>query len=226
MAKTGMVITIGRQYGSGGHVVGKLLAEKLEIPYYDKSLLSEASRDSGISEELFENHDEKPTRSLLYSLVTGIQSRPDPAGMYLDMPLNHRIFLAQFDTIRRIASEGPCVLVGRCADYVLRDRPDVINVFIRADMEHRVARAIERGDDPLHAEDIIRREDKRRASYYNYYATGTWGDVNNYDLCIDSSKLGYEECANLLVSYVAVRERLLRAASSRLAPKGPAEEGR
>ena len=209
MAKTASVITIGRQYGSGGRVVGRALAEKLEIPYYDKELLAEAAKDSGICQELFEDHDEKPTRSLLFSLVTGSSLHGDAGGGYLDMPLNHKIFLAQFDAIRRIAGEGPCVIVGRCADYVLRDQPHVVNVFIKADMAHRVARAIERGADPAKAEDVVRKADKQRASYYNYYATSTWGDVNNYDLCLDTGKIGYAGAVNLICDYVALREAAL-----------------
>lgn len=209
MAKTNMVITIGRQYGSGGREVGRRLASRLEIPYYDKEILSEASKDSGICEELFEDHDEKPTRSFLYSLVTGVQTHGNPSTMYMDMPLNHRIFLAQFDTIRRLAGNGPCVVVGRCADYVLRDEKNVVNVFLKADMEHRIERAIERGAEPSRAQDIVKRRDKERASYYNYYATTTWGDVNNYDLCLDTGKVGYDGAVDMIIAYVALREKLL-----------------
>ena len=209
MAKTNMVITIGRQYGSGGREVGRRLASRLEIPYYDKEILSEASKDSGICEELFEDHDEKPTRSFLYSLVTGVQTHGNPSTMYMDMPLNHRIFLAQFDTIRRLAGNGPCVVVGRCADYVLRDEKNVVNVFLKADMEHRIERAIERGAEPSRAQDIVKRRDKERASYYNYYATTTWGDVNNYDLCLDTGKVGYDGAVDMIIAYNALREKLL-----------------
>ncbi len=209
MAKTNMVITIGRQYGSGGREVGRRLASRLEIPYYDKEILSEASKDSGICEELFEDHDEKPTRSFLYSLVTGVQTHGNPSTMYMDMPLNHRIFLAQFDTIRRLAGNGPCVVVGRCADYVLRDEKNVVNVFLKADMEHRIERAIERGAEPSRAQDIVKRRDKERASYYNYYATTTWGDVNNYDLCLDTGKVGYDGAVDMIIAYIALREKLL-----------------
>ena len=209
MAKTNMVITIGRQYGSGGREVGRRLASRLEIPYYDKEILSEASKDSGICEELFEDHDEKPTRSFLYSLVTGVQTHGNPSTMYMDMPLNHRIFLAQFDTIRRLAGNGPCVVVGRCADYVLRDEKNVVNVFLKADMEHRIERAIERGAEPSRAQDIVKRRDKERASYYNYYATTTWGDVNNYDRCLDTGKVGYDGAVDMIIAYIALREKLL-----------------
>ena len=212
MAKTNSVITIGRQYGSGGRIIGRMLAERLEVPYYDKELLTEAAKQSGICEELFENLDEKPTRSLLFSLVTSIQGGRGENSMYMDMPLNHRIFLAQFDAIRRIANEGPCVLVGRCADYVLRDHPNLISVFIKADMSARVARAIERGADPAKAEDFVRKQDKQRASYYNYYSTTTWADITNYDICVDSSRLGYEGACDLLVDFIAMREKRLQEA--------------
>ena len=204
---TNSVITIGRQFGSGGRQVGELLAKRLNIPYYDKQLLAEASKDSGICEEMFEDHDEKPTRSLLFSLVTGMQVRGDAGSMYMDMPLNHKIFLAQFDAIRRIASEGPCVIVGRCADYVLKDKKNAISVFIKADMASRMERAVQLyGVNPDKAEEAVRRADKQRASYYNYYATATWGDVNNYDLCVDTGKLGIEGTVELLERYIALRE--------------------
>ena len=210
---TNLVITIGRQFGSGGRKVGRLLAEKLDIPYYDKELLAEAAKDSGICQEIFENHDEKPTRSLLFSLVTGMQMHGDPGSMYMDMPLNHKIFLAQFDAIRRIASEGPCVIVGRCADYVLRDKPNAVSVFVKADIRQRVERAVSLyGVDPARAEETVRKADKQRASYYNYYATATWGDVNNYDLCVDTGKLGIEGTVELIEQYLRLREQALKNA--------------
>lgn len=210
---TNLVITIGRQFGSGGRKVGRLLAEKLDIPYYDKELLAEAAKDSGICQEIFENHDEKPTRSLLFSLVTGVQMHGDPGSMYMDMPLNHRIFLAQFDAIRRIASEGPCVIVGRCADYVLRDKPNAVSVFVKADIRQRVERAVSLyGVDPARAEETVRKADKQRASYYNYYATATWGDVNNYDLCVDTGKLGIDGTVELIEQYLRLREQALKNA--------------
>ena len=210
---TNLVITIGRQFGSGGRKVGRLLAEKLDIPYYDKELLAEAAKDSGICQEIFENHDENPTRSLLFSLVTGVQMHGDPGSMYMDMPLNHRIFLAQFDAIRRIASEGPCVIVGRCADYVLRDKPNAVSVFVKADIRQRVERAVSLyGVDPARAEETVRKADKQRASYYNYYATATWGDVNNYDLCVDTGKLGIDGTVELIEQYLRLREQALKNA--------------
>lgn len=202
------IITIGRQYGSGGRYVGRLLAEKLQIPFYDKELLAETAKDSGLCREVLEENDEKPTRSLLFSLVTGVQGHGEAGAMYMDMPLNHRIFLAQFDAIRRIAGQGPCVIVGRCADYVLRDQENVINVFVKADLASKIERAVTHyGVDVSKAEDIIRRADKQRASYYNYYATGNWGDVNNYDLCVDTGKMGVEGAVELIAGYVELREK-------------------
>lgn len=204
------VITIGRQYGSGGRYVGRLLAENLQIPFYDKELLVEASRDSGICQAVLEENDEKANRSLLFSLVTGIQGHNDMGSMYMDMPLNHRIFLAQFDAIRRIADNGPCVIVGRCADYVLRDHENVVNVFVKADMASKVERVVTHYSvDISKAEETIRKADKQRASYYNYYATGTWGDVNNYDLCVDTGKMGVEGAVELIAGYVSLREKYL-----------------
>ncbi len=208
--KTNSVITIGRQFGSGGRYVGQLLAQKLDIPFYDKELLTEASKESGICEEIFEDHDEKPTRSLLFSLVTGVQMHADVSSMYMDMPLNHKIFLAQFDAIRKIASQGPCVIVGRCGDYVLRDMPNEISFFVKADMNSRVARAVRYyGVDPQKAEETLRKADKRRANYYNYYATATWGDVNNYDLCVDTGAVGVEGAVDVMVRFIELREKFL-----------------
>ena len=202
------IITVGRQYGSGGRYVARLLAEKLDIPFYDKELLAEASRDSGICQELLESYDEKQGKNLLFSLISGAQPRGETGAMYMDMPLNHKIFLAQFDTIRRIADEGPCVIVGRCADYVLRDHPNVINIFIKASKEERIRRIVDiYGIDPADAEESIRKADKQRASYYNYYATGTWGSVDNYHLCVDTGVMGIEGAVDLICKSIEVREK-------------------
>ena len=202
-----IVITIGRQFGSGGRYVGRLLAEKLGVPFYDKELLSEAAKNSGICEEIFEEHDEKPTRSLLFSLVTGMQSHMAAGNFYMDMPLNHKIFLAQFDAIRRIAGEGSCVIVGRCADYVLRENPDAVSIFVKGDMESKITRAVKYyGIEEDKAEERIRKADKQRASYYNYYATATWGDVDNYDLVVDTGVLGVEGAVELIAKFLELRE--------------------
>ena len=202
------IITVGRQYGSGGREVAKKLAEVMNLSFYDKELLAEASRESGICQEVIENYDEKQEKRSFFSMLgTGFQGRTDSMGMYLEMPLNHRIFLAQFDAIRKIADKGDCVIVGRCADYVLRDHPNVLNVFIKASLEERIKR-IERlyDPDPMKAEDMIRKADKQRATYYNYYATGTWGDANNYHLCLDTGVLGVNGAVELIRRAVELRQ--------------------
>jgi len=199
------IITIGRQYGSGGRAVAKKLAEVMNIAFYDKELLAEASKESGICQEVMENYDEKQEKRSFLSMM-GFQARMDPAGMYLEMPMNHRIFLAQFDAIRKIADKGPCVIVGRCADYVLRDHENVLNVFIKASMEERIKRITMLYDmDQMKAEETIRKADKQRATYYNYYATGTWGDVTNYHLCLDTGVLGIDGAVELIRSAVELR---------------------
>jgi cytidylate kinase len=200
------IITVGRQYGSGGREVAKKLAEVMNFAFYDKELLAEASKESGICQEVMENYDEKQEKRSFFSMM-GLQGRMDPAGMYLEMPLNHRIFLAQFDAIRKIADKGPCVIVGRCADYVLRDHETVLNVFIKASMPERIKRITKLyGLDPMKAEEAIRKADKQRATYYNYYATGTWGDVANYHLCLDTGVLGIEGTVELIRRAIELRE--------------------
>ena len=193
MSKTNMIITIGRQFGSGGREIGIKLAKDLEIGFYDKEMLERASKDSGICKELFETHDEKPTSSFLYSLVMDTYSMGYSSSTYTDMPLNHKVFLAQFEAIKKIAEEGPCVLVGRCADYALESYDNVLNVFIHADLESRIRRVARDTDSTdAKAKDLIIKQDKKRASYYNYYTNKRWGDAESYDLCLNSSKLGID----------------------------------
>jgi cytidylate kinase len=206
--KTNCVITIGRQFGSGGRYVGRMLAEKLGIPFYDKELLSEAAKQSGICEEIFEDHDEKPTRSLLFNLVTGMQVHGDAGSYYMDMPLNHKIFLAQFDAIRSIADKGPCVIVGRCADYVLRDDPNValVNLFVHAPLAARIRRESARTNTtPAEAEKRIRQVDKERAAYYNFFSSKRWGDAQAYDLCVNTDGLEISDVAKLVLRYLELR---------------------
>lgn len=193
MSKTNMIITIGRQFGSGGREIGMKLAKDLEIGFYDKEMLERASKDSGICKEMFETHDEKPTSSFLYSLVMDTYSMGYSSGTYTDMPLNHKVFLAQFEAIKKIAEEGPCVLVGRCADYALESYDNVLNVFIHADLESRIRRVARDTDSTdAKAKDLIIKQDKKRASYYNYYTNKKWGDVESYDLSLNSAKLGID----------------------------------
>lgn len=197
------IITIGRQYGSGGREIGEKLAKRLNVPYYDRELLSRAAKESGFCEEMIENHDERPTNSFLYNLVMDTYSFGYNASSFVDMPISHKIFLAQFDTIKKIANEGGCVIVGRCADYALAEYPNCVNVFIHADESHRVKRIMERNNiSEAKAKDEINKKDKQRQSYYNYYSSKKWGRSDTYDLSINSAKLGIDGTVNLLAQYV------------------------
>ena len=197
------IYTIGREFGSGGREVGEKLAAKLGIKLYDKELLQQAAKDSGFCEEIFENHDEKPTNSFLYSLVMDTYSVSGySAAPFLDMPLNHKVFLAQFETIKKIAEQESCVIVGRCADYALSDNPNCINVFIHADLDVRiknVSRNLNITENK--ARDIINKTDKQRASYYNYYTSKKWGDSKSYNLSLDAGKLGTDNCVEMILKF-------------------------
>lgn len=201
------IITIGRQYGSAGREIGSKLAEKLGIKFYDHELLDRAAKDSGICQELFENHDEKPTNSFLYSLVMDTYSLGYASAALSGMPINHKVFLAQFNAIKKIAEEGPCVMVGRCADYALDDNPNLISVFIYGDKDARIRRIARKYDfTDAKAKDVIQKTDKQRASYYNYYTNKRWGDISSYDLCINSTVLGIDETVDLIYDYIQKRE--------------------
>ena len=188
---TNTIITIERQYGSGGHLIGEKLAESLGIPFYDSELIKVAAKESGICEEIFESFDEKPTTSFLYSLVMDPYSLGYNSNSF-DLPLNHKVFLAAFDTIKELASKGPCVFVGRCADYALEDFDNCISVYVHAPFEDRIKR--------------IENEDKQRSSYYNYYSSNKWGDAKSYDLCLNSSYLGIDGSVDLIKKIIAMKE--------------------
>ncbi len=202
------IITIGREFGSAGHTIGRILAEDLGIPFYDKELLDRAAKDSGLCKEIFENHDEKPTNSFLYSLVMDTYSFGYSSSVMNDMPLNQKVFLAQFDSIKQLAKEGPCVIIGRCADYALEDDPNLLSVFIHADIESRVRRISKIYDLTANkARDRIRKNDKSRSSYYNYYTSKDWGAVDSYDLVINSGKLGIDGSVVLLKAAIEQKEK-------------------
>ena len=209
MTQNKTIITIGRQYGSAGREIGANIAHDLDIKLYDREMLKRAAKESGICEELFETHDEKPTNSFLYSLVMDTYSLGYSSGAYADMPINHKIFLAQFDAIKKIASEESCIMVGRCADYALEGYDNVVNVFIYADLEARIRRIARIYDlTDAKAKEIIIKTDKQRASYYNYYTNKTWGDAKSYDLCLNSAKLGVGGTAKAIIDYVNLRNKI------------------
>lgn len=192
------VITISRQSGSRGSEIGSKLASALGWEFYDKNILKKAAQESGFCEEILESMDERP-KSLLFSLVMdpyNIRSFGTTPYDSLEQNANDAIY----QSIEKVAEEGPCVIVGRCADYVLREREDVLNIFITSPLENRVKHVADKLDFPeKKAADCVRKTDKRRASYYNYISNHKWGDVNRYDLCIDSSILGVEGTVSLVL---------------------------
>lgn len=194
------VITIARQYGSGGREIGEMLAKKLGVPYYDKELIALAAKKSGLSEEVFRQADERATSSLLYSLVMGTYGFGGGVAGMNDMPINDKLFLIQADIIRKAAEKGACVIVGRCADYVLRERKNCLRVFIHADRDSRMRRAVEKyGIDPAKVSDFLTKKDKQRANYYNFYTNKKWDSMQNYDLTIDSSVFTSEQAVELII---------------------------
>lgn len=196
------IITIGREYGSGGREIGRLVAAKLDVPFYDKEILTRAAQESGLCKEIFERHDEKASMSGMLTGSTSPVMHMGTATVGLQMPLNQRVFLAQFDAINRIASEGPCVIVGRCADYVLKDLPNVTHVFLYASTEKRIERIMRvEGVDCERARELIRKTDKQRRNYYNFFADGNWGLRSNYDLMIRTDGRAPADIADAIIAF-------------------------
>lgn len=194
-----MIITIGRQYGSGGKEIGEKLAAKLGIPCYDKELITIASKNSGFSEAAISEFNETPNSSLVYNLYMNSLSG--------DMiPINQQLAFAQFDAIKEIAKQGSCVIIGRCADYVLRERKDALHVFIHSDMEMRKERIVENYNVPEEfAEKTALKQDKKRSSYYSFYTHKKWGDVRSYDMTINSSLLGIDGTVEALHNVAEIK---------------------
>ncbi|MCI8626764.1 MAG: cytidylate kinase-like family protein [Lachnospiraceae bacterium] len=197
------IITISRQFGSGGREIGKKLADALGIPFYDNEIITRAAKESGFAEAAFEKAESRATNSLLYSIAMGMNAYGSQDMGYTNLPLDDRIYLAQSNVIRKVAEEGPCVIVGRCADYVLKERTDVINVFIWATLPFRVERAVRIDKvNPVKAEDAVLRMDKRRANYYSYHANDKWGKVYNYHLSIQSDFGGIDKTVEVIKLFV------------------------
>jgi cytidylate kinase len=198
------VITVSRQYGSGGREVGKKLAEKLGIAYYDKELIALAAKESGVGEEFFEKEGEQVVNPFAYLFSYALEG----SGASQDaLPLSDRIFIAQAKIIKQIATEGDCVIVGRCSDYVLDQDFDSIDVFVHSDRESRVTRVMQRNDlDRTGAIDRIKKTDKRRSTYYQHYTDRRWGDTVNFDLALSTSKIGIDGAVELLGRYVELRK--------------------
>lgn len=199
------IITIGRQFGSGGKEIGIRVAKELGIPFYDKELLQEAAKKSGLCQQIIENFDERP-RSLLYSIAMDAYMLGLPGSGAGDS-LEQQVYLATFDTIRQIAEQGPCVMIGRCADYALAENPNHLSLFIHAPMDVRIQRVAKRQNlTPEKARQLIIKTDKRRSAYYEYYSSRKWGAVESYDFCLDSSYLGIGRTVELIQAMVAHKE--------------------
>lgn len=196
-----VVITIGRQYGSAGIEIGKAAAELLGIPFYDKELVELAAEKSNMSSEALKHIDEHATNSFLYSIVSGNYSmRGIGAPVYYDMPINDKLFIAQTEVIKALSAQD-CVIVGRCADYVLEHEENVrtLSVFLYAPMEFRIHHVMEEFDiTRAKAKDAIAKADKHRRSYYEYYTGRDWGVMSNYNMCLDADKTGIENAARLI----------------------------
>lgn len=198
------LVTISREYGSGGRKIGKILAEKLGVPLYDKEIIDLAVEKSGLSRDIIETAELRAKSSFSYSLSSAMSFGEGYIGD--NVSLNEKLFITQVDVINQIASMGEGVIVGRCADYILREMPGVTNVFIHAELEDRIRRSIdEYGADPQKAKSIVQTYDKARANYYNYHTCQKWGEYSNYNLSINSSYITEEDAANLIVSYIETR---------------------
>lgn len=200
------IITITRQYGSGGREIGKALADKLGINFYDKDLISLAAKESGIAPEVFENVDEKATNSLLYSLSVGLYNYGNGFSSSMgDLPVNDKLYLLQHRIIKEKAENEYFVIVGRCADYILRNNPDVVKVFIYADIESRIKRALQRHEiERARAKQAVIKADKNRANYYSFYSGQKWGQADHFDLCINTTKLTTDQAVEVILKYLEI----------------------
>ena len=201
-----IIVTIARQCGSGGREIGEKLSQRLNMVYHDKSLISLAAEKSGMNPEILKNADEKATPSFLYSIAVGaIGMVPFSHGMPYDTPVNDKLFVLQSDIIEEEAKKYPCVFVGRCADFVLRNHPKLVRVFVYASPETRIERIASANEvDISEAKSLMNKIDKKRASYYNYYTSQKWGRCENYDLMIDTTKIGVDGAVKLIEEYINI----------------------
>ena len=196
------VITIGRQFGSGGRALGHILSEKLGIPFYDKELLLQAAKESGLNPELFVNNDERMPKFISTALSYSFGMSPMPWYGGSSSISDDSLYRAQSEFIEQIASHGPCIIVGRSSDYVLRHMPNVVNIFLHASMDDCVRRIIARNESttPEKARKLAERTNKLRANFYNFYTDKRWG--HGYDLCFNTSRLPLEKIADLIIAYL------------------------
>ena len=199
-----LIITIARQYGSGGREIGEKVAKKLGITLYDKQLITDAAAKGNLDENVSKMADESAANSLLYTLAMGSNVLGTTMHFGYKMPLNDKLFILQSEIIKEKAKDESCVIIGRCADYVLRDEEKVLRIFVYGDLDHRQARIAARHPELKSAQviDVINKTDKRRSSYYNFYTGNKWGKYDNYDMAINSSTLGIDGTAELIASCV------------------------
>ncbi len=203
--KSKVVITIARQFGSGGKEIGEKLAERLGIPFYDKSLIHLAAKESGIDEDLFDFADEKAFHRFWTASAGNAGYYGNRISLFNEMPMNDKLFIIQSNIIRKLADNGSCVIVGRCADYILRHDVSTVPVFIHSSEQDRLNRVIHTyGVDEKDAKEVMTKTDKKRASYYNYYSGGKWGRADNYDLSINSSASGIDGAVDLIIKFVCL----------------------
>lgn len=205
------VISISREFGSGGRIIGKKLATKLGVPCFDRTIIQKTAEKSGLSPDFIARAEER-ARSRFHWTIAPL-GMGSPAFATQNIPVSHQAFFAQAEVIRELADQGPCVIVGRCSDYVLDDRPDCVKVFIHADLESRVERSVhEYGIPEDNAATYIHQMDRGRANYYNYYTGHNWGDMRLYDLTINSTTTGIDGAVDLIVDMLRHREEREKAA--------------
>jgi cytidylate kinase len=194
---TDKVITISRQFGSGGRTIGKMVAERLGIPYYDKELVDRVAKESGFSHEFIEEIGEYATVTSSFLFNIAVSSRP--MGLVDSMSVSDKLYICQTNVIRDLADKGPCVIVGRCGDFILKDRPNCLHIFIHSDMAHRAERIVRLyGETKQTPEKRLQDKDSKRRVYYRHYTNRTWGDAQNYHLCLNSGLIGVEKCADII----------------------------
>ena len=202
---TKKIITISRAFGSGGRTIGKEVAKRLNIPYYDKELVDKVAEESGFHADFIEEAGEYApvTNSFLFNIAVS----PNPMAMMNTMSMADQLFVCQTNVIRRLADEGPCVIIGRCADYILKDRDDCLHVFIHADMAHRAERIVRLyGETKQSPEKRLTDKDNKRRVYYKHYTTRNWGEAQNYHVCLNSGLVGVEKCVDIIVDIAKMYE--------------------
>lgn len=199
----GIIVTVSREAYCGGDEFAKMLADKAGFKFYDREIISLASQKSGIHEEHFESVEKKPTNSILYSVVMGMYSSRGAYVKLDDVLTDDKIYKVQADIIRDMAAQGNCVFVGRCSDYILRNNEKCFNIFLRGDLDDRVKRAMnEQNTSEAEAKKIVSRADKKRRSYYNYYTNREWGNINNYDIALNLSKISEKDAVEVILNYL------------------------